>query len=532
MARPFRGFSRVGGTWWSAVALALHIAILLAITGVPLYALAAAAADLVANPGGAALVAYVAATWPPLLANTLIVTGVAVFVSVGGGTLLAVLLTRTDLPGRRPLLAALTLAACVPVYVYLALFFAWQPAVLLSQSRLACGLAYALIYLPLATLLAGAALLTVDPSAEEQALLDASPLCVLGWVALPLARWGCVAAAVVVALLVSTDYTISDMLLVRTFAEACYTQYQLDGHAAAAVLTVLPGAALLAVGLLMSRFGLGAHDLLLPWDTPAAPHRYRLGGWRWAIGLACVAGCVALLWPLGQALVRKLELGHGGAPIIRTYGGDLARGLVLAVSGATVIALPAVGIAWLLTHARAVWRSALAAALLLLLATPAPVSALSLIRLLNRPGLPGMLYDSPAVVVVGYGVRFLALAVLLLAPALRRIPQELEWAARLDGCDWLAAHVRVRWPLVWRDAAIAWLVLAVLCFGETATAQLLHPPGAPTAAITAFQLLHSGVYRDVAWLAVLSALAVLVPWGLLVIAVGRQRLRISVSPNN
>lgn len=530
MVRLIPGLGGRGCSWRSAAAVALHVAFLGAAAIVPLYALVAAARDLVANAGCAALLSNVAATWPPLLDNTLVVTGVAVLVAVAWGTLLALLLTRTDLPGRHALLAALALAACVPVYVYLAMFFAWQPAALLSQNRLACGLAYALIYLPLATLLSAAALLAVDANAEEQALLDAPPLVVLWHVAVPLARWGCVAAAVVIALLVSTDYTIADMLLVRTFAEACYTQYQLDGHAAAAVLTALPGAVLLAGGLLVARFWLGAPGTILPWDAPAPPRRYRLRRWRWVLALACAAVCVATLWPLGMALLHKLEVGRSALPIIQAYGHDLLRGLLLAASGATVMAVPALGSAWALAHCRGVVRGWLAAALLLLLATPAPVMAISLTRLLNRPGPAGWLYDSAAVVIVGYVVRFLALAVLLLAPAMRRIPQELEWAARLDGCDWLAAHVRVRWPLVWREAAVVWLVLAVLCFGEVATAQLLHPPGNPTAAVTAFQLLHGGVYRDVAWLAVLSAGAVLMPWTLLLVTANRQGCRCRAIP--
>ncbi len=169
-------------------------------------------------------------------------------------------------------------------------------------------------------------------------------------------------------------------------------------------------------------------------------------------------------------------------------------------------------------------------AIVVLLAVPAPVAGISLIELLNRPGWAGRLYDSPMVITLGYIVRFLPLGVLLLIPAVQRVPLEVESAARLDGCDWLAAQRHVYWPAIAADAAIVWLVIMILCFAEVGCTVLLAPPGWTTASVRAFTLMHFGVYRDLAVLALTSVGCILLPWLVLVCLLKRRLVRDRIGP--
>jgi iron(III) transport system permease protein len=120
------------------------------------------------------------------------------------------------------------------------------------------------------------------------------------------------------------------------------------------------------------------------------------------------------------------------------------------------------------------------------------------------------------VIVIGYVVRFRPIGVLLLAAAVQRVPREIEHAARVDGCDWLATQRHVYWPAVASEAAIVWLIVVILSFADVGTTILVTPPGWDTAAVRAFTLLHFGVYRDLAVLAILSAGFILLPWLLLI----------------
>ena len=93
----------------------------------------------------------------------------------------------------------------------------------------------------------------------------------------------------------------------------------------------------------------------------------------------------------------------------------------------------------------------------------------------------------------------------------------------LQNKDWKNWHVRV--PAVLPDAVLAWLVVAILCFAEVGATKLLDVPGWETASVEAFGLIHYGVYRDLAVLALLSVAFILLPWVMLVWLLRRMLAR-------
>jgi iron(III) transport system permease protein len=450
--------------------------------------------------------------WLVLLGNTSIVVGVAVATALALGSGAGLLAARTDLPGRRLVRAAALIGACVPIYVSSAFFLALAPRLIGFGSAAMCGVLYGLVYTPLATLTLGAAFRAVDWELEDVALLDAGPMRVIHHVTLPHSAWAFVATALLITLFVATDFTIADLLIVRTFAEECYIQYQLDRRQAGPLLTALPLVVALAVVLTAAHARYRRVGELSPAGAEQSPRTFRLGRWRtpvaWLAGISLLA---AVGVPLGTLLNRARPL-EGLPRVIAGLVPELRNTALLVLLGATLVLLPAGGLAWHLARGHAV-RWPLIPALILLLVLPAPVVGITLTALLNRPGLLGHLYDSPLVVPLGYYVRFLPIAVLLLLPAARRVPTELVWAARVDGCDSLGIARHVSWPAMRRDTVLAWLIVAILCTGEIGTTILVVPPGWETAAVRAFTLLHFGVYRDLAVLTLLAVGIILLPAG-------------------
>lgn len=460
--------------------------------------------------------------WLTLLGNSAIVCGIALLTAGVLGGLFGLLATRTDLPGRRVLLGAALFGACIPVYVSLVFFFARVPLIDLAESAVACGALYGLAYTPLAILVLGVAFRSADRDLEDLALLDASPRRVLLRVTLPLALWGIVALATLVVLLVATDSAISDLLMVRTFAEEINSQYALDGRRSGPLLTALPvlvGLAALLLTVQARYHFFGQHS---PWQFGSAPRVFKLGRWRAPAGVAC--GLVVMGgfgWPIATFVERAREVPDPWAAAVALQP-ELLHSTLLAALGATLVIMPAAGLAG--SVVRGGWpRWVTIVAVVVLLALPAPVVGISLKGLLNRPGVLGWIHDAPIVVSVGYFVRFLPIGVLLLIPAVRRLPAEAEWAAQVDGCGWTRLQWHIRWPAMATDAALAWLVIVILCFAEVGATVLLHAPGWATASVTAFLLLHKGVYGDLAVLALLSAGFVLLPW-LLIVCLLRRAL--------
>lgn len=520
-------------TWGAArrAAQPLHDVLLGVALIVPLYAIGDALGSLL-NPDRAALSSsfFTWGRWAILLLNSTIVCGVAVGVALTIGGVLGLLLMRTNLPGRMVLLAVTLFGACMPPYVITVFVLTFIPPGWFQQDDLAwtvryfaTGTLYGLTYIPLATLLIGAAARAVDRDIEEQALLDASAFAVVRRVTLPLIRGALGATGLLIVLLVATDITISDVLLARTFAEECFTQFQIDRQRAGPLLTGLPVLLVLAVALLMAQARLRIAGGSTPWHAVTTPRIFALRRWRVVLGVGVVLSImVAAAVPL-IGLCSKLT---AGAVATAAIGAALVRSTILAVTAAVIVVVPGLGLAWI--AARGAWwrRFLVTGGVMLLLALPGPVVGISLIGLLNRPGPLGWVYDHATVVVLAYVVRFLPIGILLLIPAMARTPVELEWAARVDGCDWLGVHRHVRWPAARREAAVVALVVMILCFGEISSTVLVVPPGSETAAVRAFTLMHFGVYGDLAALTLLSMACILLPWGGLVVAlwrVGRGR---------
>ena len=330
--------------------------------------------------------------------------------------------------------------------------------------------------------------------------------------------------AILVVLLVGTDFTIADLLFVRTFAEEVYTQFALHRSAAGPVLTSVPmllTAAVLLVGVQARYHLLGEHT---PWQLSVPPRTISLGRWRWVVAIVGLALLLVLVGRPTASLFGRLR-SFESFEVLCDAAGALRRDLLVttffAMIGATVVVLSAVGLAWALLRGGRL-RIPLALAVVLLLALPAPVAGISLIGLLNHPGPVGALCDSPVVIAAGYIVRFLPIGILLLLVAVRRVPREIESAARIDGCDWLAVQRHVYWPAVAGDAAVVWLITVILCFAEVGATKLVAPPGWNTASVRAFTLIHGGVDGNLALLAVLSTGIILVLWLFLVCLLKRR----------
>ena len=451
--------------------------------------------------------------------------------ALGLGAPLGFLAFRTDLPGRRWLLAGALLAACLPPFITVASWLAflgtgfWFTLGSATARTLAAAWLQGLTYVPLATLVCGLAAASVPRGLEETALLERPPAAVFWRITVPQAAWGAAAAAGMVAVLAFGDISVTDLLLVRTFAEETYTQFQHRGEpwpAAALAVPVLALTALLAAGVAAAWRGHAVAGLAAL--RFRRPRRLAMGWARWplaAVALAVVAA--AFLLPLGALL----QATRGPAQFVTAIQGS-TRELVYTLTIAPVAALVATGLglgaAWGWTR-RPATRWVLAPALLLLLTLPAPVYGVGLSLLLNHPGPPGWMYDSRAVLVWAGAARALPFATLVLLPALGRLPAAFEDLAALEGAGWWRRLALVVAPALWRWLLAAWLLGLVLALGELGASVLVAPPGDTTLSIRLATLLHMGVYPDVAGLCVLLLAGVLVPTAALALLAWRAFAR-------
>ena len=114
-----------------------------------------------------------------------------------------------------------------------------------------------------------------------------------------------------------------------------------------------------------------------PWQFGGRPRVFALGRWRWAVDAVCGAAIALGLGVPLLALARHITPLQGLGKAIAGLQPALWNSAVFAAIGATLVVVPAAGLAW---HAarggRTRWVTA--AALVLLLAMPCPWSASAL----------------------------------------------------------------------------------------------------------------------------------------------------------
>jgi len=459
--------------------------------------------------------------WLPLLENTLGTLIVSLTVSLAVAVLLSVLLFKTDVLLRKTCIALLVCAAAFPLYVVAAALIGLAgEGVPVQQSVLALGIVHGLAHLPLVVLLGGLAISRVPRALEEAALVEGATLPrVICKVTLRGALPGFVAAALLTTLWVTGDYSASDTLMVRTFAEEVYTQFAMHARVQEPTLVSLPQVVLIGALLWCSRRLFFSADGAFA--VSGVTKRFSLGRARYPLS----ALCVLLTLLVGAApivvLAGQLDPTRGFDHFVRVFLPELQTSLWTSLLAGACCSLLAVGLAWYAVRSKW-WRFVVSAYVVAVLATPPPVLGIGLIQLLNRPGWRGAIYDSPMMLVLAYTIRFLPLAVLVLVPAIRSIPRDAENAARIDGCTKLQVWARIILPLCLPAMCVAFFLVTALSLGEVPCSLLVTPPGYQTVGARFFSLIHYGLRGEAAALCLLAVGMILIPSGGLLFVLRRH----------
>jgi iron(III) transport system permease protein len=417
------------------------------------------------------------------LVLTLLWHTAALTVAVTAGAVLigftaAYLVERTDLPGRRWWIVALTLPLAVPEFVHGYAWVSLMPAVqgywgavLVMTSSL-----YPLVFLPVA-----AALRRSDIGAEEVARsLGRGPIATLWQVTIPLTRPALAGGALLVSLYLLGEYGAFAMLRFTTFATAIYTQYKLGFDAASgAMLTlVLCGLALMLVTL-DAAAGAGSR-VARDGDVGGRFDPVRLGRWRGPtmIGLSAIP-LVALGVPafaLAYWLAKGSSTTLPASSIWHAAAVTIGYSLAAAVT-ATAAAVPVALYGW---RRQSRWARAAEGGAYLTRALPGIAIALSVVFFAVHYARP--LYQRPVLLVAAYVILFFPLALTAVRSALAQIPAGVEEAARSTGVGSVGVLARVTMPLIVPGLGAAAAMVALTSSTELTATLLLHPTGTNTLA--------------------------------------------------
>ena len=295
------------------------------------------------------------------------------------------------------------------------------------------------------------------------------------------------AAWLLVALFSMNDHIIPGMLLVSTYGTQVLIQYSALLDPAGAAALAAPMAAV-GCGLLVVAVRVGRDFLGVSAETAVERPRSRAGQATAAVAAAFVLA-VALAVPVAMVASRTESVQAIAGAIADAHDQAWKTLWAASIGGAIAAAVAAVLAAHWVRCQRAGVRSA-APWVLLNLTVPPSLLGIGVIELFQHAPLAAA-RDTSAPLVLGFVVRFLPVATLLLYSLWRSEPADTTLAARVHGVPaW-----RTAWSIVWpvRRPALAGAAIlgALLIATDLETAILLAPPGGATLGVRLYTLIHT-----------------------------------------
>ena len=475
-----------------------------------------------------------------LLWRTLILIAGALAVAVPVALGAAWLVVRTDLRWRRFWATVLALPLVFPSYVAaFALIAVAGPSGLLQGfleplgiqrlPSLAYGYSGAVITLSLFTypyiyLLLVPAWKALDPALEETSrTLGAGPLRTWRRVVLPQLRSPLYGGGLLVTLYVVSDFGAVSLVRYNTLTLSVFHAYRslFDRTVAAATSTVLIAVAVSFVALqavLRSRVRAVRRE---PTRPPAPVRLGRAQGLAqgalvlFALATVGIPGGVVIGWGL-----RAIDVGKPLGTVVSAMVHSLQVSLLAALA-ATVLALPVAF--WTV---RFPTRTSRTAERLCYsgYALPGLVVALALVFFATRHA--GFLYQTLALLVVAYVVRFLPEALSATRSALSDVAPHFEEAARVLGRTPWSAWRRITLPMIAPGVSVGAGLVFLTTMKELPATIILRPTGFETLATRIWAAADEGIFSEAALPALmLLTVSVLPVWWLSIRPALRERER-------
>ncbi len=433
------------------------------------------------------------------------------------GTVLAFLVVRTDLPGRRCFRWLLALPLAFPPYVgaltYIIIFgprgwvqglTGWTPFPV-YESLFSTSLVLTLFCYPYVYLIVMSSLRSLSADYEETALACGLSYPKVLWrVVLPMMRPAVGAGALLVALYVFSDFGAVAMLRYETFVSAIY--YQIQGRfdrTGAAMLSSVLIAITLALLWLESWSRQGRRYSRT--ETRRRPgDDIALGGFKFpALAVTAFVFLFSVLIPLAVLVYWSIR-GIGAGAVSGRFLGYIGNSVILAASVSFACMIFALPIVYPTSRFPSFISRMISGVSFAGYALPGVIVALGMISFFHR-FLP-LLYATTLMLAAAYLVRFLPQALAFGGASLARVSPNVDEAARSLGASPHGAMLRVVFPLMLPGVLAGGALVFVSSLKELPATLLLRPPGFDTLSVRIWNEAHEGFYEMAAPAALLIVL--------------------------
>ena len=479
----------------------------------------------------------------PLLNSLLLGAWTGLF-SVIIGLPLAWAVSRTNMPGKKLVIATATLSYLAPPFLTAIAFvnlYSPNAGILNVLFRDVLGLpgltfnVFSMAGLVLVTvlhtfpfifLLARSALQSVDASFEEAAqILGASKLrtalSITGPLVAPAVLSGTLLAFVNAIALFGSQAIIGLPARIVTLPTRIYSLFDYPPEYGLASALSLLFIIITITALYLQRSYLARRSFITLGGKGSRPQLIDLGPWRWLLfGFGVLIFLVAIIAPFGTLIAVSLSDSWGldfwkGLTfkhykfIIFDYDVTqraIVNSLYLATLAASFAILIGGLVSWIDLRTTLPGRKALDYAALVPLGLPGIVMAVALIRFWLQ--MPFVLYGTLTILLLAYIGRYVPLAVRSSNSALRQVDPSLEESAQILGAKWSQVMRHITFPLIRPGLFAGWLLVFVPVVQELSASILLFSSKTMTLAVAVYNLYETGYTEPVAALAMINMLII------------------------
>lgn len=367
-----------------------------------------------------------------------------------------------------------------------------------------------LCHFPLVVFLTLSGLKNIDFNLEKTAWLTGSKLQAFLGVTLPLVMPYIIGSGIMVFVLAINNFDVPAITLVDVYPLEIFYQFSVFFRTDRAMILTLP-LVVITLGAVLMWYGLFRNWPILSitsrWKTP---ERITVS---WPVKLASLGfiGFVLML-AVAMPIIGLLINIKSPADIFSTFSiisEHLGNSFIAAASTTVGVLILGVLLAYLLERTNFRLKGLLIGLLILPLVIPGSAVGIGLIKLYNHTPLL-FIYKSIFIVLLGLGVRFIVIPVLVFGNGLKMLDPSLENAARVSGAPWYRVWASVILPLTSRPLVVAAIICFILAINELAVTILVAPPGFITLSVRIYSLFHFNKAAEVsAMCLIMGALIIL-----------------------
>jgi len=428
-----------------------------------------------------------------LLGNSLWLSFSVSIIATTIGTVLAVILYKTNLPYRSFFIISLLIPLLISPYIFAV---AWKDFFFLifhknhfMESYFGVVWVQSIIYTPLSMIIVGSSLSNMDASLEEAAEIISSRSVVLRKIVLPLIKPALLTSLVLVFIFSISDFTIPAFFGVKVFTTEIFTQFSAFYNHSLAILQSLVLIIICLTLLFVERKQISEAPFFSVGSKGFRKKIFALNQYRFAVFVGVISWLLlSVALPFFTLVYQSFS--RGTKDFVKAFElllPTFTPSILLAIIAALLMIIIGFTSAYF-QYKHSKNSSAFNLLLLFSFAIPSTVFGISLIKFYNAPHL-NFIYSTYAILLIGYIGKFGFIALKFIENAFKQLPKSFYESGQIMGISERKSIQKIFIPLVYQGVFAAFIISFIFSLGELGTSIMVYPPGTSLMPIKVFTIM-------------------------------------------